>query len=358
MQKRRFTDAEHRKLRAALATTQDPMAKTMAWLQGSWQLASGLFCMAIFVWMVLVLIALLASDSSMGFRSPYRAHIVIGIALASGLLAAILSYREIRNPPAGVRAMQADLVADTVHEEPLEVREVKRFQEPEHGGLLYFLKLADGRVYVLFDHESQDLGAQGQDPLKSSFAPKSLLTVARLPQSEIALSSDFSGEALALSAPKVLELEPDVWPQPDAFCAVPWEQLEEHFGATDAAAFQPGKAKEPQGFSRGFKIIVGVFALLGGAVMSLWATSSPSAVRWLPSVFLFSIAAAAILPRKIALVFGYFVALCVLAMAAWMLYLGLSGQEPLGTALGFSAGFGVPALIFLQYRKLPWHGRV
>ena len=62
------------------------------------------------------------------------------------------SWRDVRP------SLRADLDTGIVVEELYEFTAAKRFQEPEHGGLMYFLKTTDDKVLVLHDHESANLG--------------------------------------------------------------------------------------------------------------------------------------------------------------------------------------------------------
>jgi len=118
-------------------------------------------------------------------------------------------------------------------EELLVFTAAKRFQEPEHGGLIYFLRTNDGRVFVLFDHESQDLGVQGENPLSSEFRPRVEFRITRAPQSGHVLSSTFSGPPLHLESPLDLTIPPKQWPETEEFCEIPWDDLEVRLGGNE-----------------------------------------------------------------------------------------------------------------------------
>lgn len=124
------------------------------------------------------------------------------------------------------KTLQADLDAGRVLEEEYEFTAAKRLQEPEHGGLIYFLLTTDSRVLVLYDTESQDIGVRGKDPLSSSFRPCRRLTMVRAPQAGFALSKNFSGETLDAGDPLELTVPPKRWPADEEFCDVHWENLE------------------------------------------------------------------------------------------------------------------------------------
>lgn len=118
----------------------------------------------------------------------------------------------------------ADLEAGRVLEEHYEFTAALRMQEQEHGGLFYFFRTTDGRVFVLYDYESQDLGVQGNDPLTSSFKPGTRLTMVRAPETGWVIHKSFSGEPLDPGEP--LDLFADDLPRDEALCDIPWDQLE------------------------------------------------------------------------------------------------------------------------------------
>lgn len=126
----------------------------------------------------------------------------------------------------------SDVAAAQVVEEHYAFDAVQRFQEPEHGGLIYFLRTLDGRVLTLYDHDSQDLGAQGEEPLASSFKPMSKLVIVRAPQTGWVIGTSFSGEPLELSDPIELDTAPDRWPKTEEYCDIPWSQLVNVLGPT------------------------------------------------------------------------------------------------------------------------------
>ena len=126
--------------------------------------------------------------------------------------------------------LQADLSRGVVVDELYRFVEAKRFQEPEHEGLIYFLRTEDDRVLVLYDPESASLGAAGEDPLSSSFRPSTELTMVRAPATRFVLDKRFGGSAMKLSAPIELTVRLEEWPEQDEFCAISWGDLETRLG--------------------------------------------------------------------------------------------------------------------------------
>ena len=161
-----------------------------------------------------------------GLRSPAGFWIAAAGVLASTLGAFTSTARWLRGWRDPRPALQADLEEGRVLDELYRFTEAKRFQEPEHGGLFYCLRTADDRVLVLYDAESQDREAQGEDPLGSTFKPCAELRMVRAPKTGYVISRQFSGAPLDAGEPFELTLPPKRWPESDAYCDIPWHELE------------------------------------------------------------------------------------------------------------------------------------
>lgn len=123
--------------------------------------------------------------------------------------------------------LNADLAGGQVIEEHHIFNAAKRFQEQEHGGLMYFLRTTDDRVLVLFDYESQDISVDGKSPLNSSFKPHTELEIVRAPNSGFFITQHFSGSPLDAGDPYDLLIPPKQWPKSESWCDIPWDKLEE-----------------------------------------------------------------------------------------------------------------------------------
>jgi len=155
--------------------------------------------------------------------------IALGIVVC-GTYAAVSTVRWIRRWKDPRPLLSADINGGQVVEETYHFTAAKRFQEPEHGGLFYFLRTTDDRVFVLYDAESQDLGVQPEDPLASTFKPCTHLLIVRAPNTGYVISKHFSGEPLMVGDPRELAVGPKEWPDSDAYCGIPWQQLETRLG--------------------------------------------------------------------------------------------------------------------------------
>jgi hypothetical protein len=185
-------------------------------------------CMAVFLcaWGVVAWGLRHTRHVEIGWHSGYVGGTVLAGVLVSALIAAVASSRWIQSWRDYRPLYHADLESGRVIEEHYHFREAKRFQEPEHGGLIYFLRTDDDRVLTFFDYDSQELGARDQDPLQSRVVARAELTIVRAPRSALVIEKRFSGEPLATGAPLPLTVEPGEWPESDIGCDIPWEQLE------------------------------------------------------------------------------------------------------------------------------------
>ena len=184
----------------------------------------------VIVWIVLAWLAGKLLNVEYGLHSPVAIWVLgVAIPLCAGY-AIVSSIGWIRAWRDHRPELRTDVEEARVDEEHYLFKEAKRFQEQEHGGLFYFLRTADDRVFTLFDQESQDLGCQEEDPLKSSFKPMSELVLVRAPQTKFIVSSTFSGLPLESGDPIDLILDPEEWPESESYCAIPWLELESRLG--------------------------------------------------------------------------------------------------------------------------------
>ncbi len=165
-----------------------------------------------------------------GLNSAAAPWVVALGVVVGGIYAAVSTARWIRRWRDPRPLINADISGGQVVEETYHFTAAKRFQEPEHGGLFYFLRTTDDRVLVLYDAESQGLGVQGDNPLRSTFKPCTNLVIVRAPNTGYVISKHFSGEPLLSGDPHELAVGPKEWPDSDAYCDIPWQQLETRLG--------------------------------------------------------------------------------------------------------------------------------
>lgn len=192
-----------------------------------WALAMLIFVVG---WKSMAWIARTTVHADIGWKHPSALWIVTAAALLCAAYSIFSTLRWINDWRDIRPGLRADLETGEVAEEHYQFNAAKRFQEPEHGGLMYFLRTVDQKVFVLFDYESQGLGAEGKDPLATEIPPCENLLLVRASHGEIVLSQNFSGVALEVGDPIELSVGPSKWPEWDCYCDVKWEELEQRFG--------------------------------------------------------------------------------------------------------------------------------
>lgn len=185
------------------------------------------------LWVVLLWPAGAILHVETGLASSAAPGIFALLVAASAMWAIRSTLRRIRSGEDNRSMLEADLAGGKIVEERCRFVAAKRFQEQEHGGLIYFLRADDDRVLVLYDYESQHLGANGGNPLSSPFRPRAEYVTCRAPHSGYAMTQDFSGAALDVGKPVALLVSPKKWPEPETWCEVPWDGLERHFSNPD-----------------------------------------------------------------------------------------------------------------------------
>lgn len=177
-------------------------------------------------WLALAWLSRKIFHVEFGLHSPAAIWIISIGACLCAIYAIVSTIRWLKAGHDVRPLLQADLDGMKVIEERYKFTAVKRFQEQEHGGLIYFLRTNDDRVLTLFDEESQNLGVSDGDPLMSSFKPQSELIMVRAPNTKFVISKLFSGTPLQIDAPSVMGIGPDQWPESEEYCSIPWNKLD------------------------------------------------------------------------------------------------------------------------------------
>lgn len=196
----------------------------------TWVVVAVLF---VFAWTLIAWLAQKAIHKEIGPNSPAAKWILAIGVLGSGIYAIFSSVRWLQKWPDPRKAYQADLESGQVIEESYEFVAAKRFQEQEHGGLIYFLRTTNDKVFALWDYERQDLGVQNENPQDSKFKPMSNLLIVRAPQSEFVINKKFSGTILEAGEPYDMTIGPDSWPEDEAYCRIKWDDLEKRLNRKD-----------------------------------------------------------------------------------------------------------------------------
>ena len=171
-------------------------------------------------------------QKEIGWNSPVAIWVVVLGTPACAVFAVVSSVRWVSGWRDIRPLLAADLDAGRVVEELYQFTAAKRFQEPEHGGLMYFLRTTDDKVLVLYDYDSSNLGAREEDPFGSDFEPRDNLLIVRAPKTGYVISEQFSGVSLDAGDPLKLTIAPQLWPQSEAYCDIPWNELEKRLSTS------------------------------------------------------------------------------------------------------------------------------
>ena len=228
MTARHMIASERSVLEAALTKARGQRDQRLGLLPG---LAIMLAAVLAGLWALLAWLANAIFGVDIGWRSPFAPWIFTLEFLIFACVIGDEVLKTVRPSKSTLRDLAGDLSAGMVEEQEFRFVEAIRFQEPEHGGLMYFFLTKGGRVYVQFDFESQELGVEGKDPMKSTYSPCAVLKVVRAPKSELILGSEFSGSPLDVSGTRMLTVKPTKWPESDTFCGTSWSDLASTYAA-------------------------------------------------------------------------------------------------------------------------------
>lgn len=188
--------------------------------------SGGLLFILVLIWIIVAWIASVLFDANIGLKIDNSKTVFGVLAIVSVIYPLVDSIRWARNLRSDRGKICQDIENGKVIVESYRISDIKRFQEQEHGGLIYFLQIKNKGVLVLYDHKSTEICIDGGDPLSSPFKPRENLNIVRAPETNYPISTKFSGAKLPL--PEVLDLmaSTDLWPDDDTWCDIPWSDLE------------------------------------------------------------------------------------------------------------------------------------
>lgn len=184
---------------------------------------------AVLAWLLIAWLAELLTDARFGWNSPYRTAILGALAALAAGYAGITVYRLGSSMRTARARLAADIENGAVIEESMRLVDARALQEPEHGGLIYFLKTATARIFVIYDEESQALGAAGKDPWDSSFEPRDRLRIIRAAESNEIIREAFDGAPLEIADALPMTARPALWPDSHEYLDAEWSEIDERY---------------------------------------------------------------------------------------------------------------------------------
>ena len=226
---RPISESEKNKLEEFLASIPSDSLRWQAGAKNAIVAWSALMLLISLVWLTTAWIVNWITGVNFGLHSEHAVTILATTAMVVAAVTFTAFVKGIRSWKSPASEVRQELKSGTVREDRLEIVAVKRFQEQEHGGLIYFLLTTDQQVMAMYDAESQDLGVNKEDPLSSSFTVRQELTIVRTPIRRMTLDTKFSGKILNAGSPIELTVTPNMWPEDAEFCQIKWEELESHY---------------------------------------------------------------------------------------------------------------------------------
>lgn len=215
------------------------------WKQHLWLSAASLTLLpALISSAALLLLAILAPLAGFPIargawrNDPVTYYSAIAVVVATWLFIvvgqALWSVRSERGRRQRLAKLETDSARGVVCDETFSVNAIKLLREPEHGMIMFFLLLSNGKCFVIYDYDSVDTENEHGGQSQPTLVPGETFHLLTFPVSK-ERSWSFSGSALPLPVMLPLGLEPDGWPDDESWCRVKWENIERHYGSNKKA---------------------------------------------------------------------------------------------------------------------------
>ena len=124
--------------------------------------------------------------------------------------------------------IRSELAHNEVEEEVVTVDAVKCFQEPDFG-LIYLLRLTDGRIWVCHDYGSFEYEVYGESIQMDFVVPGSFSMVHF--QFVDAIRYEFGQTQLPKPKPKPINLDREDWPEDGTWLDILWDEIDAQYAA-------------------------------------------------------------------------------------------------------------------------------
>ncbi len=173
----------------------------------------------------------LITTVDLGWSSPYGSYI-FWLIVAFSFLWPLFEVLRSSGPSSETRqAICKDLEKNILKVSEYPIYEIKVFEEPEHGGFVYFCRTYRNRVIAIYDSESQELSINGEDPENSSYKVREILKIIKTPNSNILIEESFLGELVHNPELELLTANTKIWPEHTDFVKCAWENISAKYGA-------------------------------------------------------------------------------------------------------------------------------
>jgi hypothetical protein len=137
---------------------------------------------------------------------------------SSASYALFSTYRWITTSENAYPLILQDINNALMLDETYYVQEVCRFQEPEMGGFIYFLKISEKKIFVVYDYQSQGNSDR-------FFLLQQSLILSYAPHCGQYVSQCFKGDPIAVSKTHSLTVPPEQWPLSNTWLILSWAEI-------------------------------------------------------------------------------------------------------------------------------------
>lgn len=120
-----------------------------------------------------------------------------------------------------------ELNHNEVEETMATVEEIKCFQEPEHLGKIYLLRLSDGRIRVRYDYDSVDVEGRGKSA-RTNYPISREMTMIHFKHLD-EFRYDFGPTKIRKPPAQLLNVSLDDCPEDETWLDIPWEDLDSRY---------------------------------------------------------------------------------------------------------------------------------
>ncbi len=190
----------------------------------TWSVTNWMF--VFLAWLSINWVAGLVGTYNFGWHSTYGSYIFWGLAIVSFLYSCIEVSRCKTPKSEFYKDLKKDIAKKVVEVTEYCIKNVKIFEDPKHGGYIYFLLTYNNEIVVFFDSESQDLAIGGYNPKDSAFKPRKTLKIHRTLFAKYIVSEEFIGDPLEFSESKLFISNTKKWPEHGQILHCNWNRID------------------------------------------------------------------------------------------------------------------------------------
>ena len=182
----------------------------------------------IIIWLIVAKIFNLFTNFEFGWNTEHKGFILVGIIITSffySFFKIIINFINLKPSKKIIKEIKKDLEKNKIYKTSYEIKNIKVFKEPEHGGYIYYLLTTKNEIIVVYDSESQDLSMEGKNPKNSSYKPRRFFEIFKTKYSKLLIKDYFKGEILNFPEPEIMKEDPKNWPEHGSIIMSNWDDI-------------------------------------------------------------------------------------------------------------------------------------